>query len=179
MKGPLVSGNHKNAEFLFSGQVSGFRNVVSRNSCNNLFCDFCCKLHHDLQILTPDLPWSVSIDSFLDRTSVFAVLKSTTYIAAVFHSEINNEEMDIPVRNDSSSRGNIKKPKAKSKWKKREARIHNVTQEEEMDELKNRIIDVSSLAHDHMVYFINFTPRFCTIIHFEHLDKLYIYIYTK
>ena len=51
----------------------------------------------------------------------------------VFHSEINNEKMDVT--NDSSSRGNVKKPKAKSKWKKREARHHNVTQEEEeMDE---------------------------------------------
>ena len=63
----------------------------------------------------------------------------------VFHSEINNEKMDVT--NDSSSRGNVKKPKAKSNWKKREAILHNVTQEEEeMDELKNRIIDVSSLA---------------------------------
>ena len=41
----------------------------------------------------------------------------------------------MDVTNDSSSRGNVKKPKAKSKWKKREARHHNVTQEEEeMDE---------------------------------------------
>ena len=71
--------------------------------------------------------------------------------------------MDIPVRNDSSSRGNVKKPKAKSQWKKREARLHNVKQEEEeMDELNNRIIDVSSLTYDHMVYFIDFTPRFYT-----------------
>ena len=53
----------------------------------------------------------------------------------------------MDVTNDSSSRGNVKKSKAKSKWKKRDARLHNVTQEEEeMDELKNRIIDVSSLA---------------------------------
>ena len=70
---------------------------------------------------------------------------STPYIAAVFHSEINNEKMDVT--NDSSSRGNVKESKAKSKWKKRDARLHNVTQEEEeMNELKNRIIDVSSLA---------------------------------
>ena len=35
------------------------------------------------------------------------------------------------------------------------ARLHNVKQEEEeMDELKIGIIDVSSLAYDHMVYFI-------------------------
>ena len=65
-------------------------------------------------------------------------------MSSFIHSEINNEKMDVT--NDSSSRGNVKKSKAKSKWKKREARIHNVTQEEEMDELKNRIIDVSSLA---------------------------------
>ena len=63
----------------------------------------------------------------------------------VFHSEIKNEKLDVT--NDSSSRGNVKKPKAKSKWKKCEAILHNVTQEEEeMDELKNRIIDVSFLA---------------------------------
>ena len=35
------------------------------------------------------------------------------------------------------------------------ARLHNVDQEEEkMDELKTGIIDVSSMAYDHMIYFV-------------------------
>ena len=55
----------------------------------------------------------------------------------------------MDVTNDSSSRGNVKKPKAKSKWKKRDARLHNVTQEEEeMDELKNRKRVYLSLLRD-------------------------------
>ena len=54
--------------------------------------------------------------------------------------------------------------------------IHNVKQEEEeMDQLKIGIIDVpvSSLAYDHMVYFIYVMRRFYTIGHFKHLGKLY------
>ena len=56
------------------------------------------------------------------------------------------------------------------------ARLHIVKQEEEeIDELKIGIIDVSSLAYDHMVYFIYMyvMPRFYTISHFKHLGELY------
>ena len=43
-----------------------------------------------------------------------------------------------------------------------------------MDELKIGIIDVSSLAYDHMVYFIYYVMlRFYTIGHFKHLGELY------
>ena len=78
------------------------------------------------------------------NTQSVLILKSTPYIAAVFISEINNEKMDL--RNYS---------KAKSKWKNAKQDFTMFREEEEkMDELNIGIIDVSSLAYDHMVYFI-------------------------